>query len=137
MTETEMRELDAWIAEHVFGKKVHKGENLVFGSAGIGRDDFIYSTGKHPTVRMWCEEMSFSWSPTSESSAAMQVLEKCATKLDCEDMRIGFCTGNWSIQSVYREDPGADGRIKVWALPPAKQTLPIAICLFARKLFEK
>jgi hypothetical protein len=121
MSENELRELNAWIAEHVMGwhKVMSRGDN-----------PFEYWDGSDGAYRIQ------TWRPTTDPAAAFAVLEKCQERLDCEDVVIGFCTGTWCIRSIYRENPGAKGRINIFALPPSETSLPLAICLFAKQLFS-
>lgn len=125
MTTKELRALDAWIAEHVFGCKVHHVESGVFG--GVDYEDCIHCTGKHPDLRRWDGEKSYSWKPTTDPAAAMEVLKKCAEKTD--QMSIVECIGDWVVTHGDGNDPTTpDGEGK---------TLELAICLFAQKLFSK
>lgn len=138
MTTDEMRELDAWIAEHVMRRKCNSCVDGLYKKLGDAqyaemREWFISQGSKkiqwpkrEPDIK--CDHAKrYSTDP----AAAMEVLEKCTDRLDCEDIKIGFCTGIWRLQSVYRENPGANGRIIVRA-----ETLPLAICLFAKELFK-
>ena len=110
MTDQELRELDAWIAEHVFGATRAIDKGFACGDC----DD------RH-TVRFNKDE---GWTAcplyTTDPAAAMQVLERCAEKLgflpDIKKSRIGYA---W----IYG---GAASNA---------DTLPLAICLFAKRLF--
>lgn len=117
MSDKELRELDAWIAVNA-----------------MGWIDDIAEDGYYDGDVFVCDHRQ--WSPTRNKVDAFEVLKRCAEKLDCEDIKIGECCGSWSIQSVYRENPGAKGRINVFKLPPETLTLELAIALFARQLFR-
>lgn len=61
--------------------------------------------------------------PTTDPGAAMAVLEKCGEK---ETITLGVLKGKWCVTKA------------TWSgLFVEAETLPIAICLFARKLFGK
>ncbi len=109
MTETEMRELDAWIAEHVIGWSYE-----VTGSDPT-EDGYCWfdENRKFP-----CELPHYSTDP----AAAMQVLEKCAER---------------SAIMIIKDDGCVVAQINGKRLTADGPTLPLAICQFARKLFEK
>jgi hypothetical protein len=132
-TETDLRELDAWIGIKLFGRKWYRFDDHIcqlekpatwqkrqggdmVSKPGAGDEIDITSVPRYSTDR----------------DAAMLVQEKCAEKLDGFEMVIGshsyhalekakfmVCTSNHrGHQSI------AD-------------TLPLAICRFAQKLFSK
>jgi hypothetical protein len=124
MTDKELRELDVEIAIKVFGYK------WALFSDGISQLE--------PHTSKWIERHGGKWvdSPsgeldtvgaphyTTDPAAAMAVLEKCAEKC-CLTMEMIYYDGpHWRI---YVED--IDGA----AYAP---TLPLAIALFAKKLYE-
>ena len=90
MSEKQLRKLDAWIAEHVFG----------FDMAKTSVDDIEHYT--------------------TDPAEAMQVLEELLILHNGEPFEI------WR---------GGSG---MWHLGKSKaETLPLAICLFAKELFAK
>lgn len=116
MSQTELRELDAWIGVNVFGKKeISQGDP----PPNRGTEDdyfvkqFIHFSRSLPHY-------------STDPAGAIAVLEKCARKVDqisitqCLDMW-GVCEGNGN-----NEAPVSEGTAK---------TLPLAICLFAKSLF--
>jgi hypothetical protein len=108
-TETELKELDAWIAEHVMGWELW-----------IAAPDCpVYRTGdKDNPTQKW-------FKPTTKSSSAMMVLEKCCERLPLH-VEIGKYGENWCVSR-----PDQDATEAVIA-----PTLPLAICLFAKALFS-
>lgn len=123
--EQKLRELDAWIAEHVMG---WHGINCG-GIEPLGFPESVQS--RAPMYN----EIVLRY--TTDPAAAMEVLEKCQSRMDCEDIALGECCGSWSAYSIFRENKGVIGRIHVFVLPPEKLTLPLAIALFAKQLFSK
>ena len=99
--------MDAWIAGHVMDYRLIKCGEAFICSPSGG--------------------IAFTFHPTTDPAAAMAVLEMCikdrAVKI--EDYGSGPVT-------IYIEQP--DGRA---VLITQGDTLPLAICRFARKLFEK
>ena len=95
MSEKQLRELDAFIAEHVFG----------FDMAETSVDDIERYT--------------------TDPAAAMLVLEKCCDKLE------GFEI------TVWRGEKWHCGLRKGNTVHQKADTLPLAICLFAKELFAK
>ena len=65
-------------------------------------------------------------SPTRDPAAAMEVLKKCAARID-GTIRIGECAGRWLVMP-YLSTPDE--------LRDDFPTLELAICLFAKKLFN-
>ena len=142
MTTQELRELDAWIAEHVMGFKWGH-----FGFIKNGLPDFerepiyllppsrfdVHSGNANPFPRDrvddWKTRGSDSLIPkyTTDPAAAMSVLEKCAEKSDGAVEVVKAIKGKWGLC-----DGSTTKRGFQWA-----DTLPIAICLFARELFKE
>lgn len=109
MTEKEMRELDAWIAENVFGETVESG--AVY-SKDFTKDEMGFClTGIAYPVPNY----------TTDPAAAMTVLEKCAEK--DPTISIQKCQNGWRAFSINAHALDCD-------------TLPLAIAKLARKLFE-
>lgn len=112
MSEKELRELDAWIAEHVMGwVRASEIEN-----AREGKSFFAGQT------RTWAR-IGKPFSPTTDPAAAMQVMERC------------IHTDDVVIYKTVNEKYGVRSDITDMAIDA--ETLPLAICLFAKKLFSK
>lgn len=123
MTSTELRELrelDAWIAEHVMG-----WHWLVNSSKTrfIREFDGDRAAGSEPLWIHWDETLP---RPTTDPAAAMLVLEKCMTY--SANQFIYWQRGGNHIVSMQHWN--GDSSIE-------SDTLPIAICLFAKALFSK
>jgi len=102
-------ELDKWIAENVMG--------LVWRGCGC-------NSWFDPKNKM---EISYNLSPTTDPAAAIKVLEKCAEMFPVE-IRIGnYDKGRYFVGTDYDFDM-THGKA---------ETLELAICLFAKKLFGK
>jgi len=112
MTANEMRELDAWIAEHVMGWK-----NDVENSG-------YYFAGNHTKMID-----AHDWQPTTDPNNAVQVLKRCAEKA-WEDMQL-IC-----IRPMGKDGWGVFMRDYVNQMAIAA-IFELAICLFAKKLFSK
>ena len=86
MTTTDLLELDQWIAEHVTKKEIH----------ALQSDGCYIQCGTIPGNR-WLEK----YSPTTDPSAAMEVLKKCIENLNRTGNHLDFCgsDGGWYIQS--------------------------------------
>ena len=124
MKGTELRKLDAWIAEHVMGWRLVKDTGKM-----RKENDFIV----HGYVlRFQGAGLSlFSFAPTIDPADAMMVLQKCALKVPgrihiyppqggCENWMLSDC-------EAHRENQHS----------ALAKTLPFSICLFAKKLFPK
>lgn len=111
MSTKEMRELDAWIHEHVFGKCLFDEHRI-----------------NNALCRKCCMDCSSEThrvkSPTTDPAAAMEVLRICAKK----DVTIQIRkqdSGEWCVWDVQSWSDGT------------ASTLELAICLYAKKLFTK
>jgi len=137
MTATEMRELDAWIDEHVMGLvqeyAVMKGGRF-YRPRSCGYTDCLTEAGRYSKADAEREivgggPMKLIPFPiphyTTDPAAAMIVLEKCAEK--CLNLEIDFRKGTWAVGLWRIATP----------LEATAETLPLAICLFAKKLFSK
>ena len=136
MTDTELRELDAWIAERVMGWKTVKFINQL---DNVGHGKPVAQFYHHPMEGICISvpgQMNRikSFLPTTDPAAAMQVLEKCCAKLEKDGMSVGICKSadGWDVSDVffgvgYLSDTQGD----------VAETLPLAICQFAKKLFSK
>ena len=122
MTTQELRELDAWIALNVT-KTLRK-----------------LSDEEYAAIVAWCEEANKDPHPnlelttprryegsclkyTSDPAAAMEVLEKCAKQVGNVIEIFGNNKDGWVVS----------GKNDAWESDA--DTLPLAICLFAKKLF--
>ncbi len=116
MSEQEMRELDAWIGEHLFGGTLTRTPHLA--------TDIYMQTAQNEALMM---------SPfplpryTSDAHAAMMVLEKCADKCSCIEIWNQDTEGNSGYSVIASRNPEMQ--------QGTAETLPLAICLFAKKLF--
>lgn len=110
MNPKEMLELNCYLAAHVMGLDV---------SQMVLCEDSIYSWFE-PAVEG--NRYLVKFSPTTDPAAAMQVLEKCIKKVDGNIEITIVSSGMYRISS--------DLKNLEWA-----ETLPLSICLFAKKLF--
>lgn len=130
MTDSEMRELDAWIAEHVFGYRWFAFEG---GKGNRFCDLQIPSTFQERHGGIQCDaplvgyERDIGGVPrySKEARPALEVLEKCFDKVGLIDAhRVKCGEFNFCIGATYVTDSEVEAK-----------TLPLAICLFAKKLF--
>ena len=142
MTDKELRELDAWIAEHVMHiplfKEKEGGNNYWFCPTCQKPipSEHVTFTEHHDERYGGCgvsvHENTYEYSPTTDPAAAMMVLEKCCQKETdgMDGIEIDYSKdhplGEWQIGSVLNSN-----------LHIESETLPLAICLFAKKLFSK
>lgn len=155
MTNQELREMDAWIAEHVMGwqwfrfrmKKTDTAKN-----AGKGYDRWQqlippgdnwhlhpkYNAIKQPQGKgQYLEDETdlSMFKPTTDRAAAMEVLEKCVQS------NVAGVQGN--VEIFQEPMNGLFGICYTAAYkkksiePVFAETLPLAICLFSRKLFSQ
>lgn len=121
MKNEELRELDAWIAEHVMGFTLNSGHPPHWYSSDSDRVYFVRLAED--------DDAAIYWQPTTDPAAAMEVLKKCYDKCGMIDTfrtqikpyRFGV-TGKWLPAANYECEAEA---------------LELAICLFAKKLFTK
>ena len=114
MSEQEMREMDAFCAEKVMG--------WVVGTGMVGQQVCRDKEGKLTYV---------NFMPSEDRSTAMEVLEKCAK---CRTVAVNLGEdGKFAIGFVQRDSFGLGFCITDVL---ESDTLPLAICLFAKKLFE-
>lgn len=134
MSDKELRELDAWISEHVMGLSLCTRHIAI-----LEENEFVLSIpskivrariGNNPTV---------NFEPTIYSAATMEVLKKCA-----EHMKNGI----WGIASPMDDSVAStikkpsQGWVVGFIGKPSNfdveaETLELAICLFAKKLYSK
>jgi len=112
MTTQGMAELDAWILVNIFH------EVSVIDCAG--------------RCRVLRPAGYFYFQPTTDTAVAMEVLKKCCIKIgSCDQLPIRWDDGQW----VVGQDPATVGYIDESII--CGETLELAICLFAKKLFTK
>ncbi len=130
--ERELRELDAWIAIHLFGwmpetRKMYGGEK---NAKGFGLNQHL-SLGSPD--RNFLYEYSFPpFNYSTDPAASMQVLEKCIVeqrKLHAGDACFFFSKdgSEFWLRTVVN-NKHLDGQA---------ETLPLAIARFAKKLFSE
>lgn len=113
MNEKELRELDAWIAVHVMRY-----------IPVIRPADSTYPVLKYWIDGAGLEILQPQFSPTSDEGSAMQVLKRCREIVSVA-LPAGGSTG------VMVQDLDKKSRYAI------AETLELAICLFAKKLFTK
>ena len=126
MTTEEMRELDAWIAEHVFG---YIKQNVNYPEAHWNELSLPDLDGNYISegwVQGWeFRDVNIPFYST-QASAAMGVLKKCAENL-IRGITINQNEGKWIIQAQNNYI----GNLEM------SETLELAICLFAKQLFSQ
>lgn len=138
------RELDAWIAEHVFGYRwVHFGYCDKEGLPKIGPSETIYliepqRVERDQTCTPFPRDKVDSWlrkGPDSypeystDPAAALEVLKRCAKRCEFAVEILGSSDGSeWIIEHANRL---STAHIKVSA-----PTLELAIARFAMELFK-
>ncbi len=105
MTAQELRELDAFIAEHVMGWKVTLGSF----------DQQVCKDDKGALAYI-------NFNPTTDTTAAMEVLKKCAVRTEVKVRHNGE---TWEVFGSNSSSP------------ISSDTLELAICLFSKKLFDQ
>lgn len=144
MSETELRELDAWIDRELFagGKFVglkkcgfwYRDGACGYTSSACDAGRFTPEEAKKREYLRGEEPVTIHELPiphyTTSPADAMRVLEKC-----CDE---GFVTSihknkaRWEVSRIYK------GAFRMHESDfTFAETLPIAICLFVRKLFSK
>lgn len=120
MTEHELRELDAWIAEHVMRLVLCQRAPAI-----LTPNEFVLSIPSKIVRARIGNGSTINFSPTTDPAASMQVLQKCAER------------GAWPDFTLLRHTP-PQGK---WVFEYDGEeivcdTLPLAIALFAKKLFS-
>jgi hypothetical protein len=151
-----IRELDAWIAEHVMGWKWMRFDAPAAAvNSGKKRDKWCQLV---PPFEKWYQQPQLNgvicncaiegmpdWTdlsvfkPSTDPAAAMQVLEKCAEngvlngefKLPVSIFRRGDL--QWVVSENTEDEEESIDRTYIVVEAP---TLPLAICLFAKELFK-
>lgn len=130
MNEKELRELDAWIAEHVMGHKMTVFDDRPAVCVGVS------ACFKGEPLDVCKDVPSYS----TDRAAAMQVLERCAEngilngefKLPVSIFRRGDL--KWVVSQNFEDEELESERN---CIVVEADTLPLAICLFAKELFGK
>lgn len=115
MTTDEMRELDAWIAENVFGMDIRTLERRYFGKKKW--DSTIIGKTGHFILPYY----------TTEPAAAFEVLKKCQLKAGVLIRQFG---DNYSVCATNNDGETLHSCF-------TSTTLELAICMFAKQLFTK
>lgn len=150
MNDKEMRELDAWVAEHVMGLPpcyVVIKRGLFYRLGDRGYTSKMSEAGRYTLeeakAREWRHDEQVTYAPwqcekyTTDPAAAMLVLEKCVARCILSRAEIGI--------GEYSDLDGFQGfKVHAFCFSSQKveassvaETLPLAICLFAKKLFQK
>lgn len=122
-TEDELRELDVFCAEKVMGWQLvnyNTGCEAACYAEAMNNDGWTWS-GDYGDGEAW------QWKPTTDSACAMRVFEKCIRK--CGEVMICF-NGMYSVHGCL------SGQIRP-VYGQHAETLPLAICEFAKKLYGK
>ena len=118
MNVKEMRELDAWIAEHLFKQHIEWRKTL------SERDPWIITQNSRGYTQSLVPNF------TTDPAVAMLVLEKCAEKIKGCALSVETTGGrSWTIGGEFGE-----GMIYDFS---TAETLPLAICKFAKQLYGK
>lgn len=116
MTKEEMRELDVFIAQKVFGKEVDFVNQWIINRFKDGGR----SVENLPQY-------------TLDKAAAMQVLERCVKECWRKNHSDVVILGDKSFTVAWR----LDDYDYTTEHDSTAETLPLAICLFAKKLFSQ
>ena len=117
--EKELRELDAWIAEHVFDAFHHPEFHQAFQGNNQNKIWWIESVG---------EEEPFS--PTTDQFYSFALLKKCAEKTSTIKL---YSNGvAWMLDAVKH----SDGVKKLIEIHAEAETLEIAVARFSKLLFS-
>ena len=123
MNNQELRKLDAWIAERVMGYQC--GFWAEFAASGPpATNGRIWMTLDKPV-----DAHGIPFCPTTDPAAALAVLEKCFKHN--EDTTVEIYVGAGEGPEYKRYWCVGDGRVYGMS-----ETLPLAICLFAKELFK-
>jgi hypothetical protein len=127
MNNKELRELDAWIAEHVMGWINLEFYTPPFNEMEQSFPDEPFWRG-HKIVRdLWMAVPRY----TTDPAAAMIVLEKCSKD------RAVVVNGTKGKHQIVELKRGTSGLMSFDEEIIDAETLPLAICLFAKKLLSK
>ena len=129
MTTAELRELDVWIAKELFGWDFSEKGWCMSALQHRQMNGFYYGFPPDSIQYKGCALPHRAPDYTTDPAAAMQVLEKCAAKIAVSARQQDG--GKWCVWAVDDES------YKPKELDGYAETLPLAICLFAKKLFSK
>ncbi len=115
MTTIEMRELDAWIAEHVFGLRHENSPSKIVPGT------FSYQRGGE-VLKFYHGNQLEIFNPTTDPAAAFKVLQKCQEE---------------RIISLHKNRISSLGKGEEKAIAIEAETIELAICKFARMIFTK
>lgn len=142
MNEKELRELDAWIAEHVMGwKRIGRSSGKYRACFRTQSGGEFYTGRERMPIAYECDHPENEmFAPSKDPAAAMQVLEKCAEKMTNGIVAIASPMGNQSVASTIPKTTqgwvvGMIGRPSNFDVEA--ETLTLAICRFAKKLFTQ
>lgn len=127
MTNAELRELDAWIAEHAMGWKLVNYKTGVFAKTKSDYKDASINDG-------WAwgdgDNEAWQWKPTKSPADAMRVLRECHKRLGPLAIMTSYQpeVGGYWIRAVPEHGKHIEG---------IAETLELSAALFARKLFSK
>ncbi len=124
MNETELRELDAWIAEHVMGLKLWVETPLQFNCI-LSPNQFVLTIPNRIVRARIGDNPTKNFEPTKDDCAAALVFKKCVAKCPI-GVEVSTNGTNWFV-----DRPDGDAFEACFA-----ETLPLAICMFAKKLFS-
>lgn len=139
MNITELRELDAWIAEHVLGWKWYKylpEDNHAYSGcrtlANSRHKYLVKASGGEPLAP---DAFYNTPKPTTNPADAMLVLEKCVKHLSGSDGGGPALALAWlgDAQEAYQLTETDTGH----GAEAVSASLPLAICQFAKALFSK
>lgn len=148
MTNEEMRELDAWICEHLFGyvftdspddfTATSEGQFYKHTTKGAQGWRVVASKAYKKQFAPAGKPYAHSWSnfqPTTDSKLALEVLKKCA-EVYHEVICIYQCptSNEWEVSAnVFHGEGEGEPRDIIMTAP----TLELTIALFAKELFRK
>lgn len=121
MNSAECRELDAWIAEHMFGKMKVAYVDRIFDNDANGychKFDSVFIAGKN--------NKAVEFHPTIDVPFAMQVLDVCIKKYSF-GVEISYVEGKYHCWQM----------IDMEEIIGSAETLPMAICLYAKQFYIK
>lgn len=133
MKEQELRELDAWIAEHVMGVNL-KEASWYCPRCRESVEPIKVTHGERHDIRAGgCGEFVHCDFPayTTDPASAMEVLKKCIERDKTND-------SSYQLNFSYRDKPHPFGyEICCGDFCEDADTLEQTICLFAKNLFSK
>ena len=125
MKTDELRELEVWIGEHIFGGKITRTPHLATDVYMQTESDRRLMMSPYPVPRY-----------TEDKAAAMEVLEKCVETVTSERLGLDGVVVFSPHEQVMPEWTVRTRDESRGAVIVEGKTLPLAICLFAKKLYE-